>query len=162
MRKSVLSALAVCAAVACAPKTDTASAPAAPDPAAVRHVIDSSNAVFVAALTKGDTAVMGHNYANDAIVMMSGMPAMNGRAAVVQGMAAMLSGMTITNASFHTTDVVVDGGLAVEHGMYEMTVQEKGKAAMTDKGKYVTVWQKQGDGSWKIIRDISNSDTPPQ
>lgn len=36
----------------------------------------------------------------------------------------------------------------------------KGKP-MSDKGKYIVVLQKQADGSWKIVRDISNSDLPP-
>ena len=27
-------------------------------------------------------------------------------------------------------------------------------------GKYLTVWKHQPDGSWKIIRDINNSDQP--
>jgi len=31
-----------------------------------------------------------------------------------------------------------------------------------DKGKYVTVWKKQGDGSWKIYGDIGTPDLPPK
>lgn len=34
-----------------------------------------------------------------------------------------------------------------------------GKATL-DKGKFLTVWKKQADGSWKIIRDMYNSDLP--
>jgi hypothetical protein len=33
---------------------------------------------------------------------------------------------------------------------------------MTTKGKYLTVWKQQADGSWKIVRDINNSDEPPK
>ena len=29
-----------------------------------------------------------------------------------------------------------------------------------DKGKYLTVWKHQPDGTWKIVRDINNSDLP--
>ena len=28
----------------------------------------------------------------------------------------------------------------------------------TEKGKYVTIWKKQGDGSWKVKEDIFNAD----
>ena len=31
---------------------------------------------------------------------------------------------------------------------------------VTDRGKYVVVWKKQPDGSWKAISDIFNSDLP--
>jgi ketosteroid isomerase-like protein len=33
---------------------------------------------------------------------------------------------------------------------------------MPDSGKYLTVWQKQADGGWKIIRDINNTDIAPK
>ena len=70
----------------------------------------------------------------------------------------MMAQMTMKDAKFHIDDVLVGGDLAVETGTYEWTIQPKKGKAMPDKGKYVTVWQHQGDGSWKIIRDISNSD----
>jgi hypothetical protein len=31
----------------------------------------------------------------------------------------------------------------------------------SEKGKYVTIWKKQPDGSWKAADDIFNADTPP-
>jgi ketosteroid isomerase-like protein len=31
---------------------------------------------------------------------------------------------------------------------------------MTDKGKYLTVYTKQADGSWKAVADTMNSDSP--
>ena len=36
----------------------------------------------------------------------------------------------------------------------------KAKKPVTDKGKYVTVYKKQADGSWKAVADIMNSDMP--
>jgi hypothetical protein len=32
---------------------------------------------------------------------------------------------------------------------------------LLDKGKYLTVWKKQADGSWKVLFDMFNSDLPP-
>ena len=45
-------------------------------------------------------------------------------------------------------------------GTYEMTVNDAKGKPMTDRGKYVTVWKKQADGSWKVAADIFNSDLP--
>jgi ketosteroid isomerase-like protein len=52
------------------------------------------------------------------------------------------------------------GDLAIETGTFTFTQKPKGSAAITDKGKYMTVWKKQADGSWKLLRDIANSDLP--
>ena len=41
-----------------------------------------------------------------------------------------------------------------------MTISPPGAAAVSEKGKYVEVWRKQPDGSWKIKWDIFNSDVP--
>ena len=37
----------------------------------------------------------------------------------------------------------------------------KTKKVLTEKGKYVTVFQKQADGGWKAVADIFNEDAPP-
>jgi hypothetical protein len=36
----------------------------------------------------------------------------------------------------------------------------KTKKPVTEKGKYVTVYKKQADGTWKAIEDINNADAP--
>jgi ketosteroid isomerase-like protein len=43
-----------------------------------------------------------------------------------------------------------------------MTVTDPAtKAATTEKGKYLTVYRKQADGSWKAVEDTFMSDAPP-
>jgi ketosteroid isomerase-like protein len=43
----------------------------------------------------------------------------------------------------------------------EMTVSNpKDKKPITDHGKYLTVFKKQPDGSWKMVADMINSDLP--
>lgn len=54
------------------------------------------------------------------------------------------------------------GDLGYTVGTYELTVNDAKGKPMTDRGKYVTVWQKQADGSWKVAADSFNSDLPPQ
>ena len=145
------------------PKTDTAAmAMSAPDPVAVRQAIDAANARALDALIKNDTANMTNNYASDAVVMMTGMPAMAGSDNIHKGMMGMLSAAAIKDPKFTTLDVMVSGDLAVEHGTYELTVVPKGGKPMPDKGHYVTVWKMQPDGSWKVVRDISSSEMAPK
>ena len=53
------------------------------------------------------------------------------------------------------------GDLGYTQGTYEMSFTDAGGKQVTDKGKYVTIWKKQPDKSWKVVADIFNSDLPP-
>jgi len=52
------------------------------------------------------------------------------------------------------------GDITYSQGAYTMTVSDPKdkKKTLTDKGKYLTVWQKQVDGGWKAVADMINSD----
>jgi ketosteroid isomerase-like protein len=54
------------------------------------------------------------------------------------------------------------GDMVYVLGSYTMTTKPvKGKGAtVTDHGKYLSVWKKQADGSWKAEADTWNSDKP--
>jgi ketosteroid isomerase-like protein len=52
------------------------------------------------------------------------------------------------------------GDLAYSSGTYEMTFSSPSGKPLRDRGKYVTVWRKETDGSWKVVRDVFNSDLP--
>jgi ketosteroid isomerase-like protein len=58
-------------------------------------------------------------------------------------------------------DVARSGDLGYTSGAYEMTFNDPAGKTVSDKGKYVTVWKKQKDGSWKVLLDIGNTDLPP-
>jgi uncharacterized protein (TIGR02246 family) len=137
------------------------AAATASDAGAVREAIDAANDRFVDAVKRGDTTAMAANYTDDAVVMSPGAEAWRGRDAVRKGFAGMVAQMPIKDMSLRIDDVMVGGDLAVETGTYEMTVQPQGGREMKDKGKYLVVWKRQADGSWKIARDIFNSDAPP-
>ena len=58
-------------------------------------------------------------------------------------------------------DVRVAGGFAVAKGTFDGTSTPKaGGAAVPVKGKFVTLYERQGTGPWKAVWDIYNSDLP--
>jgi uncharacterized protein (TIGR02246 family) len=162
----------LCAAVAllaaaCAPKGETtvkdSAATAAPpvvDVAAVRQAIEQANAKFIDAMTRGDSIGMVANYVDDAVVMDPGAPARRGRGEIGANFAKRIQSAKLSDGKATTASVDVAGDYAIETGSFEWTVTPKGGKPMRDKGKYLTVWKKQADGSWKIYRDINNSDGP--
>jgi ketosteroid isomerase-like protein len=36
----------------------------------------------------------------------------------------------------------------------------RGKKAVTEKGRFVTVFRKEADGSWKAVQQINNAEAP--
>lgn len=60
------------------------------------------------------------------------------------------------------TDVYSSGDLAYEIGTFEATFTMPNMTnEIKDHGKYLTIWQKQSDGSWKDKVDTWNSDVNP-
>jgi ketosteroid isomerase-like protein len=53
-----------------------------------------------------------------------------------------------------TLEVWLVDDLAYETGNFSGKVQPKGQAPESFSGKYVTVWKRQSDGSWKIYVDF--------
>jgi ketosteroid isomerase-like protein len=53
-------------------------------------------------------------------------------------------------------DVAASGDIGHTDGTYELTI-----GGVTEKGKFVTAWKKQADGSWKVTDDIFNADAAP-
>ncbi len=79
---------------------------------------------------------------------------------VMHGFVEMMAAGTITDMKATTNDLMVAGDLAVETGSYQLTMVPKKGKPTPEKGKYLTVWKRQPDGTWKIVRDIDNTDTP--
>jgi ketosteroid isomerase-like protein len=152
MRFPVFPVLAVLA-VACAPVSQQGQTDQ--DYAA----IDAARASFIEAVNAGDMTKAAGIYADDAVVMPSNMPAVRGRLAVQE----MLGGYPpIGDFRITVTETKGGAGLVTVRGQYSMNLMPPGAtAAVADTGKFVEVWAKQGDGSWKMIWDIWNTDIAP-
>ncbi len=58
-------------------------------------------------------------------------------------------------------DVSACGDLAYTVGSYEITSNDAAGNAQTRPGKYLTVWEKQADGIWKVVVDAASENAPP-
>lgn len=165
--KQTFTAVALIVLMGCAPQTGEkaaadSGAAAVVDPAAARAAIDAANARASEALSKGDVESWLTLYKSDAIVLPPNQPAWRGIDGMRAGAQAMLNEVAISGVTLTADDVKMSGDFAVETGTYAMTMTpKKGGKAVNDKGKYVVVWERQADGSWKALRDIFNSDLPP-
>ena len=57
-------------------------------------------------------------------------------------------------------EVAQSGDLGFTRGTYEDSYTDASGKAMPDNGKYVTIWKRQADGTWKFVLDGGNPDQP--
>jgi len=141
--------------------------PPPPPPAPDTHdadvkAIKDVEATWVQNFATKDADKIATVYADDASVFIADMPVINGMAAIKATLKPMVTdkGFSITFAS-DKVDVAKSGELGYSQGTYNMTsTAPKTKKVLTEKGKYVTVYKKQADGSWKAVADIFNADAP--
>jgi uncharacterized protein (TIGR02246 family) len=102
-------------------------------------------------------------YAPDAVVLSDGGP-INSDPAKIRAGYQGLADAKDTTLAWKTTKVEVarSGDIAYEYGAYHFDTKDKKGKATTYHGKYVIVWKKQADGSWKVAVDTDNSDTAHQ
>jgi uncharacterized protein (TIGR02246 family) len=98
-------------------------------------------------------------YTDDAVQMSPKAPAVRGKENIRKGWTAMLA-MPGPGLSFQTASVEVarSGDLAYETGTYDFATTDKNGKAAEEKGKYLVIWKKQSDGSWKVSVDMDNTD----
>ncbi len=105
--------------------------------------------------------IMSH-YADNATEMIAGAPLMSGKDAIRTGLSQFLQDKNLS-LSFTTAsaEVAKSGDMAYTQGTYTlMQTDPRTKKPIMEKGKYVTVYKKQADGSWKAVEDINNADAP--
>jgi ketosteroid isomerase-like protein len=91
-----------------------------------------------------------------------GNPPVVGKPAIREAMAKTFArpGFKLKWAPTHG-ELFKGGDLGYTVGRYEMSRQnEKGESVITH-GTYLTVWQKQEDGSWKVVWDGGSQDPAP-
>ena len=139
---------------ACAQPAPPAASFTAGDKAAIDSVWAEVTAISNS--SQDYDAMVETGYAPDAIELPPGRPAVQGRAAIAKFLGSFPK---VTSFSTQTLDLTGAGDLAYQYGTYHM-VMEDANGPITDDGKFIEVWKRQADGSWKIAYDIFNSDLP--
>jgi ketosteroid isomerase-like protein len=85
-------------------------------------------------------------YAPDATAHPQGMPSATGSAAIMD---AFMKMSAAPGFSLQWTPVRADVGAAGDVG-YTVGTYQASMNGETEKGKYVCVWKKQADGTWKV------------
>ena len=125
----------------------------------VEQEIKNGAARFEAAFNRGDAAAIGADYAEDALLLPPESPAERGRQAVESGYRELFEAGW-KNITIGSIEIGSDGDLAYHIGTYAADVPTTEGTTTRDKGKYLDVYKRQGDGSWKLQATMFNSDEP--
>lgn len=150
--KNLLLATALVAVAACTPK--------APDTAADEATLKAGTPVWFDLYNKGDADGVANLYAEDAIVMAPGAPAVVSRASIRDFIAADIGTSKAAGLTFkdgEVTGVGVAGDMAWLSATFSITDTT---GATVDNGKYLSVYRRVNT-EWKLIRDTWNSDRAP-
>jgi ketosteroid isomerase-like protein len=127
------------------------------DKAAIRKGTDAVVSIANAP-TKDWDAYVRADYTEDAMVLPPDTPAVKGWDAIKS---YILTEGTVSDFKIEMLEIEGRGDLAYVRGTYSMAVTLPGASEPTkNTGKYIEIWRKQADGTWKVIRDIFNSDMP--
>jgi uncharacterized protein (TIGR02246 family) len=151
----ILTLVAATAALAQTPKQAAAVSAASVDALAeARSAIEKGNAQWSEGWAKGDAAMVASIFAEDGVQLSGSGKLIKGRQQIMERQKTAMAGadpgvkVTVT-----TTNVWLDGDTAYETGKYKYEYTEKGKPGK-DEGRYVTIWKRQKDGSWKLAMDM--------
>jgi ketosteroid isomerase-like protein len=119
---------------------------------AVRHSVNEGNRKFGAAAAGKDYAGMAALYTDNAKVMPPDAPIVTGKKAIEEFWRAAATALRLTGVTLKTVDLEVTGDTAYEVGEADLKLGS-GQAKL----KYLVVWQRGGDGQWRLHRDIWNN-----
>jgi uncharacterized protein (TIGR02246 family) len=127
------------------------------DVAAINEVIRQ----WEDALNAGDLDRCGAMQADGAIWMPPNGAAIVGKEAILASIQLSFD-QSVPEYVFSSEEVEVAGDWAFDRGTYKATITPKAEGEATqDVGKYLDIFQRQSDGSWKYLYGIWNSDNPP-
>ena len=125
------------------------------DVKAVKNV----EAAWVKDIATKDVDKFARYYSDDASLLMPNAPTISGRENIRAALKPLLADPNFA-LTFQATraEASKGGDFVYTVGTYSMTMSRPAdKTVATDQGKYLTVFQKQSDGSWKAVADMINS-----
>jgi uncharacterized protein (TIGR02246 family) len=122
--------------------------------AALKSAVRKANAEWAEAMKTGDAAVIAAPYTDDAVFVLADGKTLLGRAAIeAMYRNGFRKGGLASATTIDSKSLVRDGDLAYESGSADVSVVRQDKT-ITKRGRYLTVWQAQSDGAWKIVRNL--------
>jgi uncharacterized protein (TIGR02246 family) len=122
---------------------------------------DGEVAAFVKDWAGKDADRIASHYSDDGNLIIPNSPTMTGKDAIGKAMKDVLADPNWALALQPVQVEVSRGGdLGYTRGTYVLNATDPvSKRAVTEKGRFVAIFRKEADGSWKAIQDINNAES---
>ena len=132
------------------------------DPADVKAINDLLAGFPKAAMAKDAAFFETTYYLDDALRLPPNSAAIEGKEAIIKAFNNDYANFTVTGFTLPLVEVASSGDLAVARGTsaYKYAPKASGLPAVSNAHKWVGVYKRQTDGTWKCAYDIWNSDAP--
>jgi ketosteroid isomerase-like protein len=132
---------------------------AAPEQGPVVAVKDADAQWSKAATAHNLDAVLSY-YSGDAVVLPANQEMLTSKADITKAWMTLLDPSNDISWTSMYVEASKSGDMVYDVGSYSLTTKVKKGKPVTDHGKYLAIWKKQADGSWKAVADTWNSDLP--
>ena len=123
------------------------------DTGQIRKSIEKVNATYSKAIQEGNLAGAVAGYTDDATMVPPDGGLIKGKQAIEEYY-RMLFQMGMKEIVLTTIEVEGSGGTVYEIGKTRVRIQPEGQQAIQDSSKYLVIWKRQADGTWKVHVDI--------
>ena len=118
------------------------------------RAIEKANSEFITAMKTGDAATIAAPYTDDASFITIDGACVKGRTEIEKMYRDRFQRAGLPQSTkINSKKLVVDGDLAYESGYGEFGMLKDGKLSVIG-GRFLTVWQRQANGDWKILRNV--------
>ena len=126
------------------------------------QALKDTEAAWVNDIRSKDVEKWVSYYTDDASLLMVNAPVATGKDAIRNMLGPLMSDPAFAlQFSASRVEVAASNDLGFTQGTYSMTMTNpKTKKPVTEKGKYVTVFRRLPDGSWKSVEDTALADGP--
>lgn len=135
------------------------SRPEAFNPVQVRKSIEEANAKFSEAIRQSNLAGVIDGYMVDATLVPPDGGLVKGKQAI-EALYSKFIQMGMKEIVLTTIEVGGNGDMAYEIGKTKVRIQPEGQTPILDSTKYLVIWKRQTNATWKVLVDIWNVSSP--
>ena len=114
----------------------------------------------------GDPSLLADSFAEDVIIMAPWNPNIEGRGACLEFASSLLAELINEferRVEIACSELIILGDTAIERGTFAQTlIPRSGDPPIDERGRYVWIHGRGGDGQWRVRRIIWNVESSPE